>query len=163
MLLLMQRSVQLPGMPGELRRAIEIAQSLSGPDDGAGDDGLPLLRGGPVHGGSLVCDPDDAAVHVGVGLAGSRGDQWRKSCAVCPIRIQIEPPHLDSPLFLFERWRADLLSTDDKRWRGAGTTQPCLYMAFLRVGNDSQSLVPIPRTNKSLTRHFAATSKLPPP
>ena len=29
--------------------------------------------------------------------------------------------------------------------------------------NDSQSLVPIPRTDKSLTWHFVATSKLPPP
>ena len=102
-------------------------------------------------------------VHVGVGLAGSRGDQRGKSCAVCPIRIQIEPPHLHSPLSSFARWRADLLSTGDKSFWRAGTTRPFLYVAFLWVGNDSQSLVPIPRTNKSLTRHFAATSKLPPP
>ena len=44
-----------------------------------------------------------------------------------------------------------------------GQFVPICMWHFLRIGNGPQSLAPIPRTGKSLTRHFAATSKLPPP
>ena len=149
MLLLMQCSVQLPGMPGELRRAVLSAPSLSVPDDGADGDSLPLLRGDPRHGESLAGDPDDAVVHHEVGLAGSWQDQQGRSGSVCPIRIQIEPPLLHSPLFSFARWRASLLSTSNKNRRRAGTTRPCLYVAFWRIGDNSQSLVPVASTTKA--------------
>ena len=69
MLLLMQCSVQLPGMPGVLRRAVLSAQLLSVPDDGADGGCLPLLLGDLVHWGSLVRDPDDAVVQCTLGLA----------------------------------------------------------------------------------------------
>ena len=64
-----------------------MAQSLLDPDDEADGGCLLLLLGDLVHGGSLVRDPDDAVVHVGVGLAGVRGDQRGKSFAVCPIIV----------------------------------------------------------------------------
>ena len=81
-------------MPGELQLAIQITRSLLGPDGGC----LPLHLGDLVRGGSLVRDPDDAVVHVGVGHAGSRGGLQGKTCAVCPVQTQTEPPHLHFPL-----------------------------------------------------------------
>ena len=143
----MQYSVQLPGMPGGLRRAFLSARSLSAPDDVG--NGLPLLRGGPRHGQSLAGNPDVAVVHLEVDLAGSRQDQWGRSRSVFPIGIQIGPQLFFSPLFSFARSRAGLLSTSDKTWQRAGSTRLCLCVAFWRIGDNSQSLVPIARTTKA--------------
>ena len=89
-MLLMQCSVQLPGMPGEKRRAVLSAPSLLAHDDGVDGDGLQLLRGGARHEESL--SGDDAVVHHEVGLAGSRQDQRGRSGSVYPIRIHSSTP-----------------------------------------------------------------------
>ena len=124
MLLLLQYSVQQPGMPGGLRRAVLSARSLSAPD------GLPLLQGGPGHGESLAGDEDVAVIHLEVDLAGSWQDHWGRSRSVFPIQIQIGPQLHHSPLFSFARSRAGLLSRSDKNWQRAGLTQLCLCVAF---------------------------------
>ena len=147
MLLLMMCTVQLPGMPGGLRRAFLSARSLSAPDDVG--NGLPLLRGGPRHGQSLAGNPDVAVVHLEVDLAGSRQNQRERARSVFPIRIQIGPPLHHSPLFSFARSRAGLLSISDKNWQRAGSTRLCLCVAFWRIGDNSQSLVPSARPTKA--------------
>ena len=126
MLLLMQYSVQLPGMPGGLRRVFLSARSLLALNDGGDGDSLPLLQGGPRHGESLACEPDVAVVHLEVDLAGSRQDQWGRSRSVFPIRIQIGPQLHHSPLFSFARSRAGLLSTSDKNWQTNSSFDPDL-------------------------------------
>ena len=57
-----------------------------------------MLLGDLVHEGSLFSDPDDTVMHVRVGFAGNRGGLQGKTCAVCPVQTQTEPPHLHFPL-----------------------------------------------------------------
>ena len=149
MLLLLQHSVQQPGRPVGLQRAFLSARSLLAPEDGGDRDGLPLLQGGLEHGKGLAGVSDVAVIHLEVDLAGSRQNQRERARSVFPIRIQIGPPLHHSPLFSFARSRAGLLSISDKNWQSAGSTRLCLCVAFLRIGDNSQSLVPSARPTKA--------------
>ena len=140
--MLLQHSVQQPKRPGGLQRTFLSARSLSALDDGGDCNGFPLLQSGLVHGESLAGVADVAVIHLVVDLAGSRQDQWGRSRSVFPIGIQIGPQLFFSPLFSFARSRAGLLSTSDKTWQRAGSTRLCLCVAFWRIGDNRQSLVP---------------------
>ena len=140
--MLLQHSVQQPKRPGGLQRTLLSARSLSALDNRGDCNGFPLLQGGLVHGESLAGVADVAVIHLEVDLAGSRQDQWGRSRSVFPIGIQIGPQLFFSPLFSFARSRAGLLSTSDKTWQRAGSTRLCLCVAFWRIGDNRQSLVP---------------------
>ena len=91
MLLLLQHSVQQPGRPGGLQRAILSARLLLALDNRGDCDGFPLLQGGLVHGEILAGVADVAVIHLEVDLAGSWQVQLRRSRSVFPIQIQIGP------------------------------------------------------------------------
>ena len=141
----MQYSVQLPGMPGGLRRAFLSARSLSAPDDVG--NGLPLLRGGPRHGQSLAGNPDVAVVHLEVDLAGSRQDQWGRSRSVFPIRNWAMT--LPFPVVFICTVACKPFVQKRQKLAKSRFNSALLVIkvcGILGIGDNSQSLVLVPRT-----------------